>query len=273
MLSLLLLFATAAFAQDPSPRYTLERGIWVEQFGAQDSTENRYTANNQLYPEGAKITYRYHYIDRAGNKFLQKVVAPPRRSREKAWALVPANSRDSLTNDRLQLIIESDLQGIDSTIRGYNHTPIRWEYLAPSGRLYFLEQASLVENRKNIWLQPPLGRMFQLLALNPYPFVMAPYVVGREWTWEQQIPSYWGDARWREWTGTITTTYRYKITGKEVVDTAFGKLSCFVIEAKASSSLGTTSLTAYFHPASGFLTLYYRNIDDSQLLLEMIGKE
>jgi hypothetical protein len=273
LLHLLMMLFFAASAQGQSYTLVEQSGIWVEQFAVADTTANRYTANNLLFAEGAQFTYRYYFQARGGKKYLQRVITSSRGDREKDWALVPLSERDSLTNDRVRLIVESDLQGIDSTIFGYNHTPIRWEYLAPAGKLYFLERHSLVENRANLWLHPPHARLFRILALNPYPFIKAPYTVGLQWRWQQQIPHHWGDARWREWTGTLTTTYQYTITGEEEISTPFGKLMSLVVEATGSSSLGTTFLKANFHAQYGFLRLYYTNIDGSELFLELIEKD
>lgn len=270
---LLLLIAPAVLAQTPPYTLELASGIWVEQIDSTYISENGYTANNSIYKEDNRFIYSYFYLDKRGDKWVQKIVPKANRDREKAWKLVPLQERDSLANNRLQLIVESDLEGVGAETPGYNHTPIRYEYLAPAGSLHFLDRRSLVENWKNIWIQPPAARLFRILALNPFPFIQAPFAVGQQWQWQQEIPSYWGDARWKEWTGTIINTYHYSISKEEILITVFGSLNTLVVEAEAKSSLGSTFLTAYFHPSYGFVKLLYTNIDGSQLLMELIEKE
>ena len=271
---LLLLLGGSGFAQTAGAHeLVLENGLWVEQFDSTNREANRFTANNVLYKEGRSFTYRYFYIDQQGQKYLQKIVPKAHRDREKAWKLVPLPEKDSLTHDRLQIIIASDLEGVKAGTTGFNHTPIRYEYFAPAGQLHFLEHKSLVENERNIWMQPPTARLFRILALNPFPFIQAPFAVGHSWQWQQIIPAYWGDSRWKEWQGSVLNNYQYRISKEEKLITAFGVLECLVVEAEAISSLGSTSLLAYFHPGYGFVKLLYTNIDGSKILLELLKLE
>ncbi|AHM61572.1 hypothetical protein D770_16590 [Flammeovirgaceae bacterium 311] len=249
----------------------LQNGIWVEHFNSTLIKENRYTENNHLFKQGRRFTYRYYYLDKDGNKYLQKVDPKLSLDREKGWKLVPLSEKDSLTNDRLQLIVETDLQGVDAQTPGANHTPFRWEYFAPAGQLHFLERSSLVENRKNIWMQPPHARMFRILALNPFPFIQAPFQVGNIWVWRQVVAPHWSDLRWAEWKNPLTSHYSYTISREETIATAFGFLKCLVVEAEGRSTLGSTFLTLHYNTNYGFLKLQYLNIDGSRLLMELTG--
>lgn len=251
----------------------LQNGIWVEHFNSTLIKENRYTENNQLFKEGRRFTYRYYYLDTAGKKYLQKLDAKLNPDREKAWKLVPLSEKDSLTNDRLQLIVESDLQGVDAKTSGVNLTPFRWEYFAPAGQLHFLERSSLVENWKNTWMQPPHARMFRILALNPFPFIQAPFQVGNSWVWQQEVAPHWSDRRWAEWKDLLTSHYRYAISGEEALATAMGPLNCLVVKAEGRSTLGSTYLIMHYHPQFGFVKLFYTNIDGSSLVMELMGIE
>ncbi|WP_224999935.1 hypothetical protein [Cesiribacter sp. SM1] len=255
--------------------YTLvdEQGIWVEKFDSTLSNENKYTANNQVYKDSIRFIYRYHYISPDGKKYLQKVVPKANKDREKAWKLVPLQEKDSLTNDRLQLVVETDLKGADAQTQGYNHTPIRWEYYAPAGQISFLERSSLVENWKNIWITPPRARMFRIMALNPFPSIQSPYKIGNSWEWHQEVAGYWGDERWKEWAGPVMIHYHYTISQEEKISSAMGTLPTLVIQGVASSKLGSTSLKAHYHAKYGFVKLLFSNIDGSQILLELIELE
>jgi hypothetical protein len=269
----MLTFGTC-YAQ-ASAEYTLvpEQGVWVEQFDSTYAAENKYTANNQVYKAGTRFTYRYHYIGSDGIHYLQKVVPNANVDREKAWKLVPLTEKDSLTNDRLQLIIETDLQGVNMHTPGYDRTPLRWEYYAPAGQVHFLERSGLVENKKNIWMTPPRARLFRILSLNPFPFIQVPYKIGNSWEWQQEVAPHWSDKRWAAWKAPVLVHYRYTISHEETISSALGPLSCFVIYGEGSSKVGSTSLTAHFHPRYGFVRLLFTNIDGSQLLMELMRLE
>ncbi|MGO3182768.1 MAG: hypothetical protein ACTIJ9_08055 [Aequorivita sp.] len=115
-----------------------------------------------------------------------------------------------------------------------------------------------------------IHREIDILELNPFPFIKAPYKVGNSWDWWLGIGSQWGDERWKTWEGGIENQYFYEITKKKIIETEFGKLECFIIESTAWSELGETKLTAYFNEKYGFIKLNYINIDGSKTNLELI---
>ena len=47
-------------------KVVLEEGIYVEKFDSTNTSENRYTANNQTYLEGNQYVYDYYYEDLNG---------------------------------------------------------------------------------------------------------------------------------------------------------------------------------------------------------------
>lgn len=254
-------------------QFRLEKGVWVEKMDTLVTEEDYYTANNTVFKAGTLFTYRYQYLDQEGRPYLQKITLKPVPGREQAWKLLPLVEKDSLTHDRLLLVVEGDMKGAGPAVPGYNHTLMRWEYHAPAGQLHFLERGTLVENSKNLWLQPPRGRLFRILALNPFPFIQAPYTAGHSWEWQQRVEPHWEDRRWREWTGNVQLRYRYTITGEEELNTVFGPLPCLLVEAEALSRLGSSRLKAYYHPQFGFVKLLYTNIDGSQLHMELVKLE
>ncbi|MDF1546289.1 MAG: hypothetical protein P1P88_00615 [Bacteroidales bacterium] len=46
-----------------------DEGIYVEKFDSKNTSENRYTANNQTFLEGNKLTFDYYYEDHSGKKY------------------------------------------------------------------------------------------------------------------------------------------------------------------------------------------------------------
>lgn len=246
--------------------------MWIESLDSISARETRQTADNSIYKVGYRYVYRYYYIDSTGKKYLQKLVQKPGLDRDSSWELVPLEAKDALTNDQVSISIEEGPAGT-SLSSGVVQTQINYEYFSPAGQLYFMSYTGVVENQKNIWIHPPRSRLFKILELNPFPFVQTPFAVGHEWKWQLEIGAGWGSPRWKEWKGSITNNYHYQITGEKVLDTPVGTLNCLVTESKASSSLGTTYLTSYFHPEWGFVLLDYTNIDGSKIVLELLRRE
>ena len=127
-----------------------------------------------------------------------------------------------------------------------------------------------IENEGNVWIHPPRDKYFEILELNPFPYIKAPYNIGTKWTWRLDIGDSWADGRWKLWNGSIENKYYYEITGKQTLKMALGEVECFVIESDAKSRIGETKLTAYFNTKFGFVKLNYTNIDGSKtnLVLE-----
>jgi hypothetical protein len=132
-------------------------------------------------------------------------------------------------------------------------------------------QSTIVEGDEAVWIHPPRHFFFKILQLNPYPYIKKPLKKGLKWAWELRIGDYWGDKRWKEWTGVITNISTYEITGDALLATKFGKVKCYIVQASAKSELGVTYLTGYFNPTFGFVKLDYTNIDGSKIILELTG--
>ena len=52
-----------------------------------------------------------------------------------------------------------------------------------------------------------------------------------------------------------------------MVDTPFGEVECFEINAFGLNRLGRTQLTSYFNEEYGFVKMNYLNIDGSKLII------
>ncbi len=115
--------------------------------------------------------------------------------------------------------------------------------------------------------------MFQILELNPFPYVKTPYSIGNEWKWVLDIGQQWGDKRWKEWKGNIHNVYYYKLVETTTLKTNLGNLKCLVIEGIAKSELGETRLKSYFNEEYGFVKLEYKNIDNSIIEFNLVGIE
>ena len=161
--------------------------------------------------------------------------------------------------------------GMDHLFPDYSQTIIQQKYTAVNGQVLFDGSTGLIENEKNIWLHPFRGKYFSVTEFSPFPYVKLPLKEGTKWTWRlPEIDSRWSDPRIIEYKGTVEATYNYKIVDEKNLKTAFGVLSCFVIEAEAKNRIGKSKLRSYFNPQYGFVLLEYTNIDKSKLILELI---
>ena len=132
--------------------------------------------------------------------------------------------------------------------------------------------SGIVENERNLWMHPNRDCLFQILELNPFPYIQYPIKKGKTWKWQLSIGSQWGDERWKTWTGGIVNKYKYKITDTDCeVVTPMGTLSCVKVEAVAKSCIGKTYLTAYYNETYGFVKMDNTNIDGSRLLVDLVG--
>lgn len=121
-------------------------------------------------------------------------------------------------------------------------------------------------------MHPNRDCLFQILELNPFPYIQYPIKKGNTWKWSLSIGSQWGDERWKTWTGGIVNKYKYKITDTDCeVVTPMGTLSCVKVEAVAKSRIGKTYLTAYYNDTYGFVKMDNTNIDGSRLLVDLVG--
>lgn len=247
-------------------------GVFIEQFDPNYKEDNRFTEDNFTYPEGLTFTYSYRFYDKDGKEFLHQNSETAGIDHEKAWQFVPALRADEETVRAVQMTVLHGLQGIDQMKSDYNRTVVQYDYLTADGNARYTEVTGIVENEKNIWMHPPRSKLFRILELNPFPYIQAPYKVGAEWTWTQQIGAFWSDVRWKEWKGAVTNTYHYKITDKKMVRTTFGILECYEVTASAESELGNTALSALFNPDYGFVQMNYTNIDGSKMAMELTGR-
>jgi len=254
-----------------------DEGIYVEKFDSTNTSENRYTANNQTFLEGNKLTYDYYYEDLSGKKYkFQEIEGAGDldfKEMVKAWFFVPLDSVSDKTIDKVILTVKYGLQPMINNNPDYNQTVISYKYPQVNGDRKFSSSTGVIENDKNVWMHPPRDRFFRILEINPFPFIQEPYEIGNKWNWYLGIGSFWGDERWKTWNESIENHYDYEIVDKRKIKLEIGEIECFVIESTATSSIGQTKLTAYFNKVIGFVKLDYTNIDSTKTVLELIDFE
>jgi len=253
-----------------------DEGVFVEKFDSINHFENRYTANNKIYVEGNVLTYDYYYQDLNGKKFKFQMNTNIDNltiiEKTKAWSFIEINKKTNTTIDKIVLTVEHGLKPFIRFDPSYNESVIKYK-LIQNDSLEHISSTGLIENEKNIWLHPPREKFFQILELNPFPFIQAPYEIGNRWEWELEIGSAWGDERWKTWDKLIKNKYNYEITAIKTIATKIGDLKCYEIKSTATSSIGKTYLTAYFNMKIGFVKLEYTNIDTTKTILDIMKFE
>ncbi len=134
---------------------------------------------------------------------------------------------------------------------------------------YTEEWTGLVENKHNVWLHPPRNFLFNILELNPYPYVKYPLATGKQWQDSMSIGDHWSDPRWKVWKGRVVNQYTYEVKGRASVLVEGKEIPCWIIESSAKSSIGNTQLNSYFNEEYGFVKLDYTNIDGSKIILKL----
>jgi len=240
-----------------------EDGLVFEVFDDSITDANRYNYNNRILKPGRSFVYSFKHQTKDGDiKYFEKY----KDNDEYVWKFVEGDYSRAVKTVTIGVLDENPME---EWIPDYNQTNLSYKLEHDEG----YNMSGGVENEANLWIHPPRDMYFSILELNPFPYIKAPYKVGTEWTWKLAIGSQWGDPRWKEWEGNITNEYRYKITGETDLKTKLGTLKCLIIDGKAVSNLGTTSLISYFNEDYGFVKLDYTNIDGSKTYLDILQVE
>lgn len=265
-LLLFILFASFANAQSigkqAESKYELivdDSGIFVEKFDTIVVDENKYNHNNSMYKVGNSFKYKFKHITPEGEIKLFRV-----KEDRKSWEFVAFDNTDS-TSIRSVMIKVANGNPMADHVPDYNQTALI--YISGNNKNYSMSGA--IENEKNVWIHPPRDQYFEILELNPFPYIKTPYQIGTKWTWHLKIGDHWADERWKLWEGQIENEYEYEITDSRVLKTDLGDIECYTVESTANSRIGETKLTAYFNPKYGFVKLDYTNIDGSKTILEL----
>ena len=271
--SALCFVSLACQAQRSAQQFTLDDlAITVEKFDSLNKDQNRYNLDNEIYKVGKKFTFTYAYRDKAGRNMLMNK-ADTVSQNGMAWKLGPAEQRNDKSVSQIILSVVPGLMPFIQIFPDYNQTVIMYDFKLGDGSSWNNEMTGVIENRKNLWLHPPRTGLFSVLELNPFPYVKQPLKVGAEWTWQLAFGEQWADKRWLVWKGKNENAIRYKVTGKSLITSKLGTLTCYVVESEAASALGSTKLVAYYNTKLGFVRLAYTNIDQSSLTLELQSVE
>ncbi len=209
---------------------------------------------NNIYKREGIFTFSYRFFDKNGKELFFSI------NNDQSWDFIDVNrTKDNVVKDFKLEVLKSNKKFSDPSFYQTNIS-----YIINKNKKEHT-RTGLIENGRNIWFHPPREYLFQILELNPYPYIKYPLEIGHSWSWKLEIGDAWSDKRWKLWNGIIEFKYKYSITGKKTIKTNLGNLDCFIIESEAISSMGKTRLTSYFNSKYGFVKFDYTNIDNSKL--------
>ncbi|SFE83218.1 hypothetical protein [Flavobacterium xueshanense] len=270
-LILFLLIPISCFSQINSEKYIIDDdGIIVEKFEESNQNDNKYNVDNKIYTVGKSFVFSYYYQNVDGKKFL---IAKGKEIKKENYSIfdwkfieVEKQNEETVKNVILKPILGNPFKDNDPD---FNQTGISYEYPMNNNRSLTMEVTGAIENEMNAWIHPPRGKFFQILEINPFPYIKTPYEIGNKWNWKLEIGDHWSDKRWLEWKGGIENNYEYEIIDKKNILTKLGNLDCYIVKANAKSRIGETELVSYYNPTFGFVKLEYKNIDGSKTILEL----
>ncbi|GGD15511.1 hypothetical protein [Flavobacterium orientale] len=216
---------------------------YAQQYDSVVIEKDSIDSNNQVYKVGNVYVFDYEIIKNGISKKLKT-------NSNDGFELVNKTS-DSVGVAKIHLLVRPS---IDSPRTNENQTQISYMQGPEFGSF---SSTGVVDNSSNVWIHPIRSGFFESLETCPFPFVKKPLSIGLEWQDAMSIGEGWGNQLWGEWSGQLLLSYHYKITGKESITTDLGVIECYIIESKADSKLGTTTLKSYFSDVYGFLRFEY----------------
>ncbi len=218
------------------------------------------------YKIGLEYVFSYYYMDHLEKKQIFKFSPPfypiyndSTNSDDFNWELIDPRDENAMRLFSLKI-----LSGTINT----GQIPIMYQYFQ-SNKKCAEEATGLLQENGKIWLHPPRTKGFRILEINPFPEVRCLLKKGNTWEANILVGDQWGDERWKLWNGNMEFQILYTITGKTNLDTKLGFLTCYVIEAVSTSTIGKTSAVFYFNEDHGFVKFVYQNINNSKLVIEL----
>lgn len=123
----------------------------------------------------------------------------------------------------------------------------------------------VIENVEQVWMHPFRFNQYNFTEVAPFPEIEFPLRIGKTWSGNLNIQQGWGD-----WENTYTQS-EYKITAKEAIETAFGKMkNCWKVESKSVFELGESTFDYWFNEELGFVKMNYKNYGNQTLQIELV---
>ena len=135
--------------------------ILVEKFDSTDVDINRYNHNNNVYKPGAIFTYKYKHQDTAENIKYFKVDQD-----FNSWTFIDSSAADSETIKSVAIEVING-NPMSEYIPDYNQTVLAYKLRESIP----FSMSGAIENEANVWIHPPRDHYFEILELNPFPYI------------------------------------------------------------------------------------------------------
>ncbi|MDW9379144.1 hypothetical protein [Chryseobacterium sp. JV558] len=180
---LFILWSIPCFSQTNTEKYISDDGISVEKPDGIKTYNEIYNSDNIM----KKFTYFYQNIK--GEKFLikkGKEIMQPEGYSIADWEFVEIGKQDNEIINHLMLKpkLGNPFERIDPN---YNQTAIEYEYVMANSKFMSTEETGAIENEMNVWIHPPRNNFFEILEINPFPYIKAPYQIGTKWNWRPLV--------------------------------------------------------------------------------------
>lgn len=181
---LLLFFTLISAAQEVE---NIE-GIYIEKQIYHNNSKFNYSQDNITYKPNMKFIYDYYFEDRdkKQSKFSYSL---PNYNPEDPMVFTELNKLSNKTIDNIIIDINDDtffLQEGDSSLP---HTLFKYDFVNNKDSSISDAYTGLIDNKMNIWVQPPRTGYFKILQLNPYPFIYLNDSI-KDWGWYLEADKY-----------------------------------------------------------------------------------
>ena len=229
-----------------------------------DASDNLYNLDNKIYLPGLEFKFKYSYMDSVGQEYMF--------SRE-GYELTPKSLVTNRTITDISFSIRHDKWNFKED---YYQTVAQYAYFVPKDEgeaLWPRTYSGIIENDVNVWMHPFRAHCyFRLLQLSPYPYIKRNLEIGDKWYWDLTTGNHYDCESWGTWEGGIKNEYEYYITEKGILlETELGELACDVVVGNGIGDLGPTKLVSYFNEKYGFVRLEYKNVNNSEMVIDLVG--
>lgn len=232
-------------------------GIYYEEAVVNGTRGNPYNLNNKIYTSGSQIRYDYCLIKKGDScKFVwpQRIVDTLGIPKT---IVAPIDSSGLIEGFEFHLSDSKIGNGRDSI------EPIgllEMNFIFADTLMRFNQIIAIVENDRNVWISNAWGYSFSFLNLLPEPLIKAPFVIGNSWerTEGMELTCRANFYDFNLFEGNYRSKIKYEIVDLQKIETSYGLLDCYVIEAVSITHAGKTSLKAFFNQKMGFVNLKYK---------------
>ena len=214
--------------------------------------------NNSVYQIGRRFVFECEIIV---NDTLQRLT----NNSNDQFSLVKLEN-DSIQNPIIPLSIIKP-----KPFRRSNKRQTQALYTFKSNNLVFESYTGIIENEINSWIHPPRFGFFKSLETCPFPYIKLHAQEGESWEDQMLIGEHWSNDFWGVWEGNLLLQYEYNFIRKDSIASDLGNIECKVIEATATSGIGSSKLTSYYSPKYGFVKLEYILFNGTKINLNLIA--